>query len=310
MNLERARYYALTNNIAGLSQELTKQNVTQASFAGMNVLQQESVAQAMGLSRDQLGEMLLEQAALSKLTKGDTEENRKQLAILKEKGFSAQAIAELGQEEFDRQLASASVQDRFNASMEKLREVFVTVVQALMPIIDIFASVFELLGPIMSILDPMIQATLVGVAAITDLIKGVMFLLGKTDAFKGGSAFIKQIGKAEVSAQQNYGLNFGVTKEGRESRVQDGIAPPGTGPFSIMDRNGNTTITAANDGLAVSPNIRTQPASQQSSPLIDYEKLGAYVAQAVSKVTVQTNLDGVNVSRGLQTPMGIATRKV
>jgi hypothetical protein len=38
----------------------------------------------MGLSRDQLGGMLLEQAALSKLTKGDTEENRKQLAILKE----------------------------------------------------------------------------------------------------------------------------------------------------------------------------------------------------------------------------------
>jgi len=305
MNLERARYYALTNNISGLSQELTKQGIDQAKFAGMNVLQQESVAQAMGLSRDQLGGMLLDQAALSKLTKGDTEENRKQLAMLKEKGFSAQAIAELGQEEFDRQKASASMQDRFNASMEKLREVFVTVVQALMPIIDIFASVFELLGPIMAILDPMIQATLVGVAMILDLVK-----ILKGDFSTASSATIKQIGKAEVSAQKNYGFNFGTTKEGRESRVQDGIAPPGTGPFSITDRNGNTTITAANDGLAVSPNIRTQPAPQQSSPLIDYEKLGAYVAQAVSKVTVQTNLDGVNVSRGLQTPMGITTRKV
>jgi hypothetical protein len=322
LNLERARYYALTNNIAGLSQELGRQGIDQAKFAGMNVLQQESVAQAMGLSRDQLGGMLLDQAALSKLTKGDTEENRKQLAVLKEKGFSAQAIAELGQEEFDRQLASASVQDRFNASMEKLREVFVTVVQALMPIIDIFASVFELLGPIMALLDPMIQATLVGVAAITDLIKGVMFLLGKTDVFKGGSATIKQIGKAEVSAQQNYGKNFGLTKEGRESRVQDGIAPPGTGPFSIMDKNGNTTITAANDGLAVSPNITTvsstlRPAGvvQQAPPppTIDNDALGKiigyHVAQAVSKVTVQTNLDGVALARGIQTPMGIATRK-
>jgi hypothetical protein len=309
LNLEKARYYALTNNIAGLSKELGNQGIDQAKFAGMNVLQQEAVAQAMGLSRDQLGGMLLDQAALSKLTKGDTEENRKKLAMLKEQGFSAQAIAELGQEEFDRQLNSASMQDKFNASMEKLREVFVTVVQALMPIIDIFASVFELLGPIMAILDPMIQATLVGVAAITDLIRGVMFLFGKADAFKGGSDIVKQIGKAEVSAQKNYGLNFGTTKEGRESRVQDGIAPPGTGPFSITDRNGNTTITAANDGLAVSPNIRTQSAPQQSSPLIDYEKLGAYVAQAVSKVKVQSNLDGVAVSRELQTPMGITTRR-
>ena len=191
-----------------------------------------------------------------------------------------------------------------------------------MPIIDIFASVFELLGPIMALLDPMIQATLVGVAAITDLIKGVMFLFGKTDAFKGGSATIKQIGKAEVSAQQNYGKNFGLTKEGRESRVQDGIAPPGTGPFSIMDKNGNTTITAANDGLAVSPNITTvsstlRPAGvvQQAPPppTIDNDALGKiigyHVAQAVSKVTVQTNLDGVALARGIQTPMGIATRK-
>jgi len=305
LNLERARYYALTNNIAGLSQELTKQGIDQTKFAGMNVLQQESVAQAMGLSRDQLGGMLLDQAALSKLTRGDTEENRKKLALLKEQGFSAQAIAELGQEEFDRQLASASMQDRFNASMEKLREVFVTVVQSLMPLIDIFASVFELLGPIMAILDPMIQATLVGVSLIIDLVK---ILSG--DFSNIGSATIKQIGKAEVSAQKNYGFNFGTTKEGRESRVQDGIAPPGTGPFSIMDRNGNTTITAANDGLAVSPNIKTQSAPQQSPPLIDYEKLGAHIAQAVSKVTVQTNLDGVSVSREMQTPMGITTRKI
>ena len=312
LNLERARYYALTNNIAGLSQELGRQGIDQAKFAGMNVLQQEAVAQAMGLSRDQLGGMLLDQAALSKLTGGDTEENRKQLAILKEKGFSAEAIAEIGQEEFDRQMASASMQDRFNASMEKLREVFVTVVQALMPIIDIFASVFELLGPIMSILDPMIQATLVGVAAIQDIVNGIKYLLGtmffgKSDAFKGGSAFINQIGKAEVSAQKNYGFNFGTTEAGRGSRVQDGIAPPGTGPFSITDKNGNTTITAANDGLAVSPNIRTQSAPQQSSPLIDYDKM----ATAISKVQIQveTYLDGVSVARQLQTPMGIATRK-
>jgi hypothetical protein len=319
LNLERARYYALTNNIAGLSQELTKQGIDQTKFAGMNVLQQESVAQAMGLSRDQLGEMLLEQAALSKLTGGDTEENRKKLALLKEQGFSAQAIAELGQDELDRQMASASIQDRFNASIEKLKEIFVTVVQALMPIIDIFASVFELLGPIMSILDPMIQATLVGVAAIQDIVNGIKYLLGtiffgKSDAFKGGSAFIKQIGKAEVSAQQNYGANLGFTEAGRESRVQDGIAPSSKGPFTITDSYGATAITSVGDGLAVSPNIRTQsaPPTQTTSPtaIIDYEKLGTHLAQAVSKVTVQSNLDGVAVSSRLQTPMGIATRKI
>jgi hypothetical protein len=320
MNLERARYYALTNNIAGLSQELTKQGIDQAKFAGMNVLQQESVAQAMGLSRDQLGGMLLDQAALSKLTKGDAEENRKKLAMLKEQGFSTQAIAELGQEEFDRQLNSASMQDKFNASVEKLKEIFVGVMASLMPIFDVFSSIFQIVGPIVNILMKGLMPAIRLIAAVlTPILEGLqwLFTLGKS-GFEGTKASFSNFGKSlgdtipgEILKATGAGSSMGGVGEWMGmNEVQDGIAPPGTGPFSITDRNGNTTITAANDGLAVSPNIRTQPAPQQSSPLIDYEKLGAYVAQAVSKVTVQTNLDGVNVSRGLQTPMGITTRKV
>jgi hypothetical protein len=320
MNLERARYYALTNNIAGLSQELTKQGIDQAKFAGMNVLQQESVAQAMGLSRDQLGGMLLDQAALSKLTKGDAEENRKKLAMLKEQGFSTQAIAELGQEEFDRQLNSASMQDKFNASVEKLKEIFVGVMASLMPIFDVFSSIFQIVGPIVNILMKGLMPAIRLIAAVlTPILEGLqwLFTLGKS-GFEGTKASFSNFGKSlgdtipgEILKATGAGSSMGGVGEWMGmNEVQDGIAPPGTGPFSITDRNGNTTITAANDGLAVSPNIRTQSAPQQSSPLIDYEKLGAYVAQAVSKVTVQTNLDGVNVSRGLQTPMGITTRKV
>jgi hypothetical protein len=298
MNLERARYYALTNNIAGLSQELTKQNITQASFAGMNVLQQESVAQAMGLSRDQLGEMLLEQAALSKLTKGDTEENRKQLALLKEKGFSAQAIAEIGQEEFDRQKASASIQDRFNASIEKLKEVFVSLIDPLMPILDVFAGIFEIVGKIMKLLNPFINAFGFLVAAATDLL-----------TIGGSGASGSRMEAAAIRLHESVTSDEQLAIE-RAQPVQDGMAPASKGPFTVTDRYGATAITSVGDGIAVSPNIKTQSAPQQSSPIIDYEKLGTYVAQAVSKVTVQTNLDGVAVSSRLQTPMGIATRKI
>jgi hypothetical protein len=143
LNLERARYYALTNDLAGLSKELAAQGVTQAKFAGMNVIQQEAVAKAMGMSREAMGGMLLEQEAISKLSQGDTEENRKKLAILKERGFSMQAIAELGQEEFDRQLESASIQDKFNASVEKLKEIFVGLVDPLLPVLNAFSSILN-----------------------------------------------------------------------------------------------------------------------------------------------------------------------
>lgn len=307
LNLERARYYALTNNISGLSQELGRQGIDQVKFAGMNVLQQEAVAQAMGLSRDQLGGMLLDQAALSKLTGGDTEENRKKLALLKEQGFSTQAIAELGQDELDRQMKSASNQERFNASIEKLKEIFTTIAEPLMPILDIFAGILSIVGLItkpigylfekMSLLGPVLggivkflSAAAIAAFLLTTSLSGGLAAAGILAAIGGGMALY-----------QNY-----------MQPVQDGIAPADKGPFTITDSYGATAITSVGDGLAVSPNIRTQPApqTQQSPPppiaMIDYEKL----AQVMSKVTVQSNLDGVAVSSRLQTPMGIATRKI
>lgn len=306
LNLERARYYALTNNIAGLAQELTKQNVTQATFSKMNILQQEAVAKAMGLSRDQLGGMLIEQAALSKLTGGDTEENRKKLALLKEQGFSTQAIAELGQDELDRQMASASLQDRFNTSIEKLKEIFVTLAEPLMPVLDAFAGILSVIGAVMK-----------GVGYIFDGLNSLGPVLGKIAttlaaaalaAFMLGTSLTLGVGAAVILAAAAGGIAAYKTYMEPQA-VSDGIASPNNGPFTITDKFGSTAITATGDGLAVSPNIRTQPA-QQSSPMIDYEKLGAHLAQAISKVQVQTNLDGVSVSRGLQTPMGIATRKI
>ena len=310
MNLERARYYALTNNIAGLSQELTNQGIDQAKFAGMNVLQQESVAQAMGLSRDQLGGMLLDQAALSKLTQGDTEENRKKLAMLKEQGFSTQAIAELGQEEFDRQLNSASMQDKFNASVEKLKEIFVGVMASLMPIFDVFSEIFKIIGPIVNLLMKGLMPAIKLISAVLmPILEGLqwVFTLGES-GFEGTKAAWSSFGQSLGNTLQADALKA-ATGIDISQKVQDGIAPADKGPFTITDKYGATAITSVGDGVAVSPNMRTQSAPQQSSPLIDYEKLGAHIAQAVSKVTVQSNLDGINVSRGLQTPMGITTRR-
>jgi hypothetical protein len=129
-------------------------------------------------------------------------------------------------------------------------------------------------------------------------------------------AFVNQIGKAEMSAQQNYGGNFGITEAGRESRVEDGIAPSSKGPFTITDKFGATSITTTGDGLAVSPNIQQTPlikspqqtVVQQSPPTIDYDKM----AQALSKVQVQTNIDGVQVSNQIfnKPSAGIAMRKI
>ena len=307
LNLERARYYALTNNISGLAQELGKQGVDQAKFAGMNVIQQDAIAKAMGMSRDQMAGMLMDQTIMNKLSQvdGATAKERYNNAVKKYGVEKANAM--LGDETLANQMQSASIQDRFNTSIEKLKEIFVTLAEPLMPVLDAFAGILSVIGAVMK-----------GVGWIFDGLNSLGPVLGKIAttlaaaalaAFMLGTSLTLGVGAAVILAAAAGGIAAYNTYL-KPQAVSDGIASPNNGPFSITDKFGATAITATGDGLAVSPNIKTQSSPPPSSPMIDYEKLGAHLAQAMSKVQVQTNLDGVSVSRGLQAPMGIATRKI
>lgn len=61
MNLAKARECALNNDIAGLSRELKNNGVDAAKFQNMTYIQQKSLAQALGMSRDQLAGMVRQQ---------------------------------------------------------------------------------------------------------------------------------------------------------------------------------------------------------------------------------------------------------
>jgi len=58
LNLEQARYYALTNNVDGLIGEIEKNLGSIEEFQRMNVFQQDALAQAIGLTDDMYAEIL------------------------------------------------------------------------------------------------------------------------------------------------------------------------------------------------------------------------------------------------------------
>jgi hypothetical protein len=315
LNLEKARYYALTNDIAGLAKEMAAQDITAAKFADMNVIQQEALAKAMGMSRDQMSGMLMEQEAISKLSgiDGDNAKEKYDNAV---KLYGVEkANAMLGNDVLAEQMQSASMQDKFNASVEKLKEIFTGVMSALMPIFDVFSEIFKIIGPIVNLLMrglmPAIRMISLILTPIMETLQWI-FTLGKSgfkgteDAFKNFGSSLGDTLTGEAIKATGIGGSLGsVGKWMGVDKTEDGIAPPSKGPFTIKDKYGATSITTQGDGLAVSPNInRTSP---QQAPQIDYDKM----AQAMSRVKVQTNLDGVRVSSELQkAPMGIATRKI
>ena len=143
INLEQARLYALNNDVEGLSREIAKNVGSIAGFNQMNRLQQEAVAKAVGMQREELATMLVDREALKNLSGKDAEDAKKALAAARARGMTEEEIAE---SDIQNLMKQQSLQDRFNQSVEKLKEIFVSVTQSLMPILDTLAGVLEIVN--------------------------------------------------------------------------------------------------------------------------------------------------------------------
>ena len=152
LNLEKARTLALNGDIAGVAEEIAKQIGSAEDFTNMNVIQQEALAKAVGMTRDQLAGSLIERQALAAIGEGDKTAleayNR-----LKKEGLSDDAIAaRLGDEKLAANLKSQSVQERFNKSVEKLREIFVSIAEPVLQIVSPFMDLVTNILPLINII--------------------------------------------------------------------------------------------------------------------------------------------------------------
>ena len=148
LNLEKARLLALNNDIAGVAEEIASQVGTAADYTKMNRIQQEALAKAVGMTKDDLATSLMEREALVKLTgiEGDTAKERFN-TLVKEVGLE-EAKKRIGDENLANMYASESIQDRFTQSVEKMKEIFVSVAEVLMPIFDIISGIVEVIAPV------------------------------------------------------------------------------------------------------------------------------------------------------------------
>ena len=142
INLERARAAALAGDQVTLAQELQKEAGNFSDFTKMNVIQQEALAKAMGMTSDQLADILFQQEV---------------------QGKSAKELRALGKDELADRLEAQDLQTKFNATVEKLKAIFVDVGAAFTPILSILGDVFGIVGKIFELLSPL-MGTLTGIA--------------------------------------------------------------------------------------------------------------------------------------------------
>ena len=114
LNLEKARYAALTGNQLDLEREIASQVGSAADFSNMNVIAQKSLAEAFGLSREELSEMLLKQEAIAKYGDKAKDLNAQQLKDFEKQGGSLDDY-------LSKQAEQLSAQEKFNAAITKLQ---------------------------------------------------------------------------------------------------------------------------------------------------------------------------------------------
>ncbi|MCE3043321.1 hypothetical protein, partial [Lacticaseibacillus rhamnosus] len=125
LNLEAARYYALTNQTEKLTQEIAKNQSIVQSFASGNRIEQEAAAKALGLSRDQLAEMYM--------------------ASLRKQNLDDEAIAKaMAMDEMD--VKRLTTQESINTSIAKMTELLAGPLQAFTSLIDNAWMLYGIMG--------------------------------------------------------------------------------------------------------------------------------------------------------------------
>lgn len=174
LNLERARSLSLSGDAAGAAAEIAKQVGTAAEFGKMNVLQQDALAKAAGMEREELAKSLMEREALAKIGAKDAAAAKAKYDELRKTMSAQEAAKALGDEALANQYEQQSVQERFNKAVEKLQEIFVQIAE---PLLQILSPLMDLVGKVLPLIVKGLQPILAIFSAIGQVVGGIVDIL-------------------------------------------------------------------------------------------------------------------------------------
>lgn len=122
MNLTRARELANLEKTAELMEELKKQGIELAQFEKLTRIEKDAFAKAIGLSREELSKQLIEQEKAKKLGAEQGVSLQEQYKKLLASKKTREEIATLIGKDAEADLNKASMAEKFNATMERLKD--------------------------------------------------------------------------------------------------------------------------------------------------------------------------------------------
>lgn len=325
LNLEKARMFALTKNYAGLAQEINKQGITASSFANnMNTIQQEALADAFGLSADEMANMLMEGEALKKVGADSNKDAKEKFDLLVKQVGMEQAIKQFGDEQLANQLNSVSQQEKFQKMLSKLQDIFTQIAEPLIPVLEIFGDLFELIGPLGTLISKNLGVPLNAIKVVVGFIQDAFIGIKGLITGKGFGDFglsntkssLKGLGSAMNESLG--GEAFKMVTGKNVLSIDDGeIDSKGglvvSGPKGSIQMDNNDTFIGNKNGVVAGTDLFNNNSNPSSNLLgnkmdIMINKLDNLIS-AVNKGMV-VNLDGNKVSQELLSPLSLNDRRI
>jgi hypothetical protein len=125
MNLTAAREAALNNDNAKLASEITKNVGDANTYLKMNRIQQEAIAQSVGMSRDSLADVLKKQELYSKLGATDVATFNKKIELLEKQGKTQEQISAMIGKDAYNTYTQVSTAEKLSEIMERIKKTFV-----------------------------------------------------------------------------------------------------------------------------------------------------------------------------------------
>ena len=270
-NLERARSASLTGDLTTVMKELNNQGIDFNRFSNMNVIAQEKLAAAFGLQTDELSDQLLKQQYMN---------------------MSREQVVALAGEEVAKRLEAVSAQDKFNAAMEKMKDLFANIAGGpLGQLAEMMAGLLDNSAVLYGIM------TAIAAISFTKLIVGLAAAAAESGLLAISTATwssILSFGAAAIIAVGAIAAVAAAMKSGQQDIEPAGDMFSSKGKTIVSPKEGGLFSLSDNDEFAAAPGLGDMISRQQTSTTVVQDN--SAIVNALTKIdnTMNSVNSGVN----------------
>ena len=280
INLEKARQAALNNDLATVAKEISEQTGTAAEFGAMNRIQQDAIAKSVGMNREDLAKTLFVQEQLTGLTGDAAKEQEDILNKRIEEVGLAQAQKELAEGGIEGLREQAGIADKFQATMEKLQELFVMLADPILVIVDAFSPILNAAGYLIGLIGELgkgasyfgelLTEWTSGLGIVGSILRGIgyaMVLVAGYGAFAALSP-IPVVGPILGAAAAATIIGAGFSAINSSPKEVGDVMSPADGKTQISTKEGGLFELSKNDDLIAAPGAAARMKNGGSTTVI------------------------------------------